>query len=599
MVKNGTFRQRARLKQSACALALLLGAGMAPASAQQLLAPASATPTPGPMPEILQKYTPVTTQRLKSPEDGNWLLFRRTYDGWGYSPLQEITPANVGRLRPVWSYSTGQVEGHQAPPIVNNGVMFVATPGNQLIALDAKSGDLLWRYKRPLPEDMTPLHPTNRGVGLFGDKVYFASADSILVALDAKTGKEVWTTKVDDYKVGYYMSLAPLVVDGKIILGASGGELGVRGFVAGYDAETGKQLWRSYTVPAPGEPGSETWPAGGDHYKRGGGSIWVTGNYDPETNLTFWGTGNAAPWFGDQRPGDNLYTASTVAFDATTGAIKGHFQYHPNDSWDWDEVSPPILIDYNRGGRSVKGLVNVARNGYLWQLERTTDKINFVGAQPYVRQNVFKSVDPKTGRPDVDPAHKPGTGKSAEFCPSHWGGKDWPPAAYSPQTRMLYIPANENLCAELMGETPKYTPGERFTGAAKIVMKMVAGADHIGELQAWDLDSGKKVWTTNLPSFNWGPVLATGGGVLFSGGTNDRKFRAFDAKTGAILWEFPTNSGIAAVPVSFAVDGKQYIAVQSGWGVDPAKVQSRMNLLFPGKYPDVPQGGTVWVFALN
>jgi alcohol dehydrogenase (cytochrome c) len=599
MKDDGMLKQSTLLKQSACALALLLGAGLSPASAQQTIAPASPTPTPGPMPEILQKYTPVTAQRLKSPEDGNWLLFRRTYDGWGYSPLQEITPANVSRLRPVWSYSTGQIEGHQAPPIVNNGVMFVATPGNQLLALEAKTGNLLWRYKRPLPEDMTPLHPTNRGVGLFGDKVYFASADSVLVALDAKTGKEVWSTKVDNYKVGYYMSLAPLVVDGKIVLGASGGELGVRGFLAGFDAETGRQLWKTYTVPAPGEPGSETWPAGGDHYKRGGASIWMTGNYDPETNLMFWGTGNAAPWFGDQRPGDNLYTTSVVAVDAISGAIKGHFQYHPNDSWDWDEVSPPILIDYNRGGRTVKGLVNVARNGYLWQLERTKDKINFVTAQPYVRQNVFKSIDSKTGRPEIDESKKPGTGKTAEFCPSLWGGKDWPPAAYSPQTRMLYIPANENLCTELTGEVPKYVQGERFMGVAKNVMKMVAGADHVGELQAWDLDSGKKVWTTNLPSFNWGPVLATGGGVLFAGGTNDRKFRAFDAKTGAILWEYPTGSGVAAVPVSFAVDGKQYIAVQSGWGVDPAKMQSRMNLLFPGKYPDVPQGGTVWVFALN
>jgi alcohol dehydrogenase (cytochrome c) len=327
--------------------------------------------------------------------------------------------------------------------------------------------------------------------------------------------------------------------------------------------------------------------------------MWVTGNYDPETNLTFWGTGNAAPWFGDQRPGDNLYTSSVIAVDANTGAIKGHFQYHPNDSWDWDEVSPPIVIDYDHNGRPVKGLVNVARNGYLWQLERTSDKINFVTAQPYVRQNVFKSLDPKTGRPEIDETRKPGTGKTAEFCPSLWGGKDWPPAAYSPLTRMLYIPANENLCTELTGEVPKYVPGERYTGMAKNVMKMVAGAGHIGELQAWDLDSGKKVWTTKLSSFNWGPVLATGGALLFGGGTNDRMFRAFDAKSGKILWEFPTGSGVAAVPVSFEVDGKQYIAVQSGWGVDPAKMQSRMNLLFPGKYPEVPQGGTIWVFALK
>jgi alcohol dehydrogenase (cytochrome c) len=495
--------------------------------------------------------------------------------------------------------ATGQVEGHQAPPIVNNGVMFVATPGNQMLAIDAKTGDLLWRYKRPLPEDVLHLHPTNRGVALYGDKVYFAAADCVLIALDAKTGKEVWTAKVEDYKKAYYMSLAPLIADGKVILGASGGELGVRGFVAALDAETGKEVWKTYTVPGPGEPGSETWPAGGDHYKRGGGSIWVTGTYDPETNLTFWGTGNAAPWFGDQRPGDNLYTSSVIALDAATGQIKGHHQYHPNDSWDWDEVSPPIVVDYQRDGRTVKGLINVSRSGYIWDLERTAGKINFVAGRPFVRQNVFKSLDPKTGRPDVDETKKPGTGKTAEFCPSLWGGKDWPPVAFSPQTRLMYIPANENLCTELTGEQPKYVLGERFMGVAKNIMKIVAGADHIGELQAWNVDTGKKVWTTNMTSFMWGPVLATGGDVLFAGGTNDRMFRAYDAKNGKMLWEVPTISGIAAVPVSFQVDGKQYIAVQSGWGVDPAKMQSRMNLLFPGKYPDVPQGGAIYVFALK
>jgi alcohol dehydrogenase (cytochrome c) len=588
------------LLQGVGAAALMLTAGLSGASAQQLVAPASNTPVPGPVPEILQKYQAVTAERLKKPEDGNWLMFRRTFDGWGYSPLGEITPQNVSGLQQVWSFATGQVEGHQAPPIVNNGVMFVATPGNQLLAIEAKTGKVLWRYKRPFPEDMTPLHPTNRGVGLYGDKVLFAAAEAVLVALDAKTGKEVWTTKVDDYKKGYYMSLAPLVVDGKVILGASGGELGVRGFVAAYDAENGKELWRTFTVPAPGEPGSETWPPGGDHYKRGGGSIWVTGTYDPESNLTFWGTGNAAPWFGDQRPGDNLYTTSVIALDVNTGQIKGHHQYHPNDSWDWDEVSPPIIVDYTHNGRQVKGLVDVSRSGYIWHLERMPDgKISFVAGQPFVRQNVFKSLDPKTGRPDVDEARKPGTNKTAEFCPSLWGGKDWPPVAFSPQTRLMYVPANENLCTELTGEVPKYVQGERFMGVAKNVMKIVAGADHVGELQAWDIDSGKKVWTTNMPSHMWGPVLATGGGLLFAGGTADRMFRAFDAKTGKILWEFPTTSGVNGVPVSFQVDGKQYIAVQTGWGVDPAKMQSRMNLLFPGQYPDVPQGGAVYVFAVK
>lgn len=591
---------RKALLCSAAAATIVLAAGLSGASAQRLVSPASNTPGPQPVPPILQNYSPVTAERLKKPEDGNWLHFRRTYDGWGYSPLAQITPANVGRLQLVWTLATGQVEGHQAPPIVNNGVMFVATPGNQVLAIDAKSGRLLWRYKRPIPEDMLQLHPTSRGVGLWGDKVIFAATDAAVVALDAKTGKEVWATKVENYKHGYYMSLMPLIIDGKAIIGTSGGELGVRGFIAAYDIETGKEVWKTHMVPAPGEPGSETWPQG-DQWKTGGGSVWVTGNYDPETDLAFWGTGNGGPWMGDQRPGDNLYTTAVVALDSKTGKIKGHFQYHPNDSWDWDEVSPPILIDYQHQGRTVKGLINVARNGYLWNLERTADKINFVSGQPYVRQNVFKSLDPKTGRPDIDESRKPGTGKAAEFCPGLWGGKDWPPAAYSPKTRMLYIPANENLCTELKGEPPKYTPGERFVGVASNVMKIVEGADHIGELQAWNVDTGKRVWTTPMPgmSQNWGPVLATGGGVLFMGGTYDRKLRAFDAENGKVLWEFPASSGITAVPVSFEVDGQQYIAVQSGWGVDAARMQGRLNLLFPGNYPDIAQGGAVWVFAIK
>src|ERR1700752_1036783 len=472
--------------QSVCVAAVVLAAGMT--SAQETIGPVSTTPVPGPTPEILEEYAPVTAERLKNPEDGNWLLFRRTYDGWGYSPLKEITPDNANRLQLVWSTATGQVEGHQAPPIVNNGVMFVATPGNQVLAIDGKSGNLLWRYKRPIPEDEMFLHPTSRGVGLLGDKVYFAAADAVLVALDAKTGKEAWTAKVEDYMPGYYMTLAPLVVDGKVMVGVSGGELGIRGFVAAFDAETGKPLWKTFTVPGPGDPGSETWPKG-DQWKTGGGSVWITGAYDPATNLAFWGTGNGGPWMGDQRPGDNLYTSSTIALDATTGKIKGYHQYHPNDSWDWDEVNPPVLVDYQHNGKTVKGLVYVARDGYLWMLERTADKINFVDGKPFVKQNVFLRLDPETGRPDVDPARQPGTGKKAEFCPSLWGGKDWAPPAYSPATRLLYIPANENLCQALSGDPVTYTPGQRFTGIAPAnsIFLVSPGADHIGELPAWHL----------------------------------------------------------------------------------------------------------------
>jgi alcohol dehydrogenase (cytochrome c) len=561
------------------------------------LSVAQQTP-PVPVPSILRDYKPVTSERLKSPEDGDWLLVRRTYDGWGYSPLDQITPANVSRLQPAWVFATGVTNGHEAPAMVNNGVMFVATPGNQIVAIDAKTGGLLWRYKRPLPEDVVLLHATSRGVALYRDKVFFASGEAVLVALDARTGEEVWTAKVEENQNGYYMSMAPLVADGKVMVGASGGELGIRGFVAAFDADTGKPVWKTFTVPAPGEPGSETWPKG-DQWQTGGGPVWVTGTYDPATNLAFWGTGNGGPWMGDQRPGDNLYTSSTIAIDVATGKIKGHFQYHPNDSWDWDEVSPPILVDYTRNGRTVKGLIDVARDGYLWFLERTDSRINFVEGTPFVKQNVFRSLDPKTGRPDVDPARRPGTGRQAEFCPSHWGGKNWPPIAFSPKTRMIYIPANENLCAQIVGRPVTYAAGKGFTGATNALL-MVPGADHIGEVQAWNVDTGKRVWTHNFAgSANWGPMLATGGGLVFSGGTNDRLFRAFDAASGATLWEFPTNSGIIGQPSSFMVDGRQYIAVQSGWGVDAKAMQSRLNRLSPGNFPDVPEGGAVWVFAVK
>jgi alcohol dehydrogenase (cytochrome c) len=553
---------------------------------------------PAPVPSILQTYKSVTAERLKKPEDGDWLTVRRTYDGWGYSPLAQLTPATVARLQPVWVFGTGERSGHQAPPMVNNGVMFVATPGNQVIALDAKTGAQLWRYRRPLSDDVIQLHRTSRGLGLYGNKVFFAAAEAVLVALDATTGREVWTTKVDENRNGYYMSVAPLVADGKVMVGASGGELGVRGFVAAFDPDSGKQLWKVYTVPAPGQPGSETWPRG-DQWKTGGGSVWVTGNYDPETNLAYWGTGNGGPWMGDQRPGDNLYTSSTLAIDAATGAIKGHHQYHPNDSWDWDEVSPPILADYTRNGRTIKGLIDVARDGYLWFLERSDGPIKFIEGTPFVKQNVFKSLDPKTGRPDVDPDHKPGTGKQATFCPSLWGGKNWPPVAFSPKTRLLYIPANENLCETMIGAPVSYSPGQRYVGAT-YTFSIAAGADHVGEVQAWNVDTGKRVWTHTYPtSPNWGPMLATGGGLVFSGGTNDREFHAFDAATGKLLWKFPTNSGIIGQPTSFLAAGKQYIAVQSGWGVDSQGMETQLNALRPGSFPEVPEGGAIWVFAIK
>lgn len=548
--------------------------------------------------QSLKTYQPVTNERLLHPEPENWLMYRGTYDSWGYSPLDQINTKNVRKLVPVWTFSTGVDEGHQSPPIVNNGVMFITTPKNQVLALDAKKGELLWRYRRDLPEDLFQFHPTNRGVALYGDKVFLATVDAHLLALDARTGEVVWDQVVENYLSGYYMTLAPLVVHGKVMVGVSGGDLGVRGFVQAFDAETGKPLWKTYTVPGTGEAGNDTWP--NETWKTGGVPVWITGSYDPKLNLTYWGTGNAGPWMGEVRRGDNLYANSVIALDADTGELKAYHQYHWNDSWDWDEVSAPILLDVQRNGRPIKALVHAARNGYLWLLERRADKISFVDAQPYVRQNVFTKLDLETGRPTYDPQRIPGIGRRAEFCPSVWGGKDWPPEAYNPKTGYLYIPANENLCGALTGKQETYRPGQIYIGVDFSDIELIPHADakdHIGELQAWDMNTGKKVWTAKFKSHNWGPVLTTGGGLVFMGGTNDRYFHAFDAKTGKLLWQQRTNSGITGVPTSYYIDGVQYVAVLSGWGVDAQRKQELLDKAF-GTKTFVPQGGVLWVFAL-
>jgi alcohol dehydrogenase (cytochrome c) len=546
-------------------------------------------------------YSPVTDARLTNPEPQNWLMTRGRYQGWSYSDLDQINTSNVKNLVPVWSFSTGVDSGHEAPPIVNNGIMFVATPYNQVLALDAATGDLIWRYKRRLPEGFSALHNTSRGVALYGDKVYFPALDAVLVALDAKTGKVAWEQKVEDWHTGYYMTMAPLIVKGKVMVGVAGGEFGVRGFVQAFDADSGKPGWKTFTVPEPGQPGSDTWQKP-DTWKRGGASTWMTGNYDPESDTVFWGTGNGSPWFGDQRPGDNLFTSSTVALDPETGKIKGHFQYHPNDSWDWDEMNAPMIVDFQKDGVTTKGLIKPARNGYLYWLQRKPDgAISFVRAMPYVKQNVFKSIDATTGRPEIDDAHKPGTGKRADFCPSLWGGKDWPFDAYNPKTGMIYIPSNDNHCGAMEGKVQEYVAGQWWTGVAipDIGFTVDKNAAFYGELQAFDVNQGKRVWRQLYPSsMMWGSLLTTAGNLVFGGGTNDRFFRAYDARTGEQLWQFRTNSGIIAPPSTFEVGGVQYVAVQSGYGIDAAGQQALISNLI-GWQKDVPQGGVIWVFAVG
>ena len=427
-------------------------------------------------------------------------------------------------------------EGHQAPPIVNNGVMFVSTPQNQVLALDAKSGELLWRYKRDLPEDLFQLHPTNRGVGLYDDKVYLATLDAHVVALDAKTGKVVWDQTVEDYKKGYYMTLAPLVAKGKIMVGVSGGELGIRGFVQALDARTGSSAWKTFTIPAPGEPGiGHLEGRHVEHGRRVG--LDHRAATIPQLNLTYWGTGNAAQWIGDQRPGDNLYSASVLALDVDTGKLRG---------------LPPVplerLVGLGRGvGADPDGRpARTAGRSRASCTRRGTDISGCSSGAP--TPSPSSTPSPTSSRPcsrastlapgarPTTRRKKPVTGKKVAFCPSLWGGKDWVPAAYSPKTGYLYIPANENLCGSLLGAEQKYEPGKLWLGSEikDIGLDRHGRHRHIGEIQAWDMNTGQKVWTRTFESHNWGPVLATGGGLVFAGGTNDRYFRAFDAKTGEL-----------------------------------------------------------------
>ncbi len=547
-------------------------------------------------------YPTVSDARLEQPDAGDWLMYRRTYDGSGFSPLKEITASNIHRLSLAWSLSTDLVEAHETTPIVNQGRMFITTPGNNVIALDAKTGTQLWRYVRKYPVDLFQLHPTNRGVALYGDRVYMATTDCSLVALDAASGNEIWTVAIDDYKTGCYSTLAPLAVRGKIIVGYSGGEFGVRGSVNAFDAVTGKRIWKTYTVPAPDQTGGRTWT--GDNYKRGGGSIWITGVYDPASNTTYWGTGNPAPWVADNRPGDNLYTDSTLALDADTGKIKSYHQYTPHDSWDWDEVSAPLLIDTEVDGKLVKTATHAGRNGYLWVLDRNHDQLKFLHAFPFSNNNVFESIDSKTGRPVIDESKRPGAKQGGGFCPSIGGGKGWPPEAWSPQTKLLYVPANNNICGFLpKGEVPSADARGFYVGyETEAIFGSVrtgpGSVDHLGELQAWDLNTGKRVWQHNFKTILWAPLLVTGGDVVFAGGTPDRMFRAFDARAGDQLWSFPAPSGVIGIPTSFEVDGEQYIAVTSGWGLDAQGVQNGIDKI-EGTKTVVPKGGTILVFKLQ
>lgn len=372
-----------------------------------------------------------------------------------------------------------------------------------------------------------------------------------------------------------------------------GGEFGIRGFVDAYDAESGEQLWKTYTVPSPDQPGGDTWP--GDTWQRGGGPIWVTGTYDPTRKVAYWGVGNAAPWVGALRPGDNLYTASTIGVNVDTGEILTHQQYHWNDTWDWDETVPPTLMSVDGQDLAVK----FARNGWIYKMNRDGEgKLSFVAGAPYVFQNVFTGLDPKTGRPSYDEAHVPKLGERVEFCPSAWGGRDYPAESYDPALGYVFIPVNENHCGAMEAAEVEYEPGVLYLGSGLEMTPTEAAKEHIGAVQAWNVRTLEKVWQTNFKSPMWGPMLSTAGGVVFAGGTNDAEFRAFDAKTGEVVWSTRLDGGIMAPPISFEMDGKQYISVITGWGVDGGRFQGFIDQAW-GTKTVTPPGGTIYVFALG
>ena len=542
---------------------------MVHAVAAIVVAAAVAAPVSGQEPAP-RPYRPVSDERLRNPDPQDWLMYRRTYDGLGFSPLRQINTANVADLVPAWQFETDTHDRlrPQAPPIVNGDIMFVTT-ADRVVALDAATGTFLWRHVHRFPDDRPRRHSNNRGAALYDDRVYVGTLDARVVALDATTGRLIWERTTGDYRSHHYITMAPLVVNGKVLVGTSGGEYGVRGFIAAYDAATGDEVWRFYTVPGPGDFGGETWQ--GDDWRTGGGAVWLTGTYDPDLNVTYWGVGNGGPWTGDARPGDNLFTTSTVALNPDTGELVAYHQYHWNGSWDWDEAVAPLLVELDLGGRSIRTLVHPGRNGYLWLLARGPSGMRFIEARPFVHNNVFTGIDPFTGRPSYDPARIPRIGYRALYCPGKIGGRDWRPESFSPRSRLLYVPAINNLCSIMEGQPTEYVAGEPFYGAT---MERVDdqesfrrdGARHVGELQAWDLDAGRRSWTREFPS-RIGSVLATAGDVIFVDG--DGSLRAFDALSGDTLWEFGLGErgGLPGVSMTYAVDGVQYVALQA-----PARV---------------------------
>ncbi len=520
---------------------------------------------------------------------GDVLTYGMGYNNQRYSALKSISKSNVSKLVPVWNYSLNNSQGQESQPVIYQGVMYV-TSHTSTVAIDALTGKQIWKQELEFASDvfkMACCGLLNRGVAIYQGKVYRTTLDSHVIAYDAKTGKQIWKTQVIDYKLGHAMTGAPLVANGVLMTGIAGGEYGTRGFIDGWDLETGKQLWRTYTTASGNEKGADTWP--GDTAMKGGAPTWLTGAYDPDLDLVYWGTGNGGPWNAEARKGDNLYICSVLAFRPKTGEIVWHYQFSPNDPYDYDSTDPGMLVDMKVGGAMRKLLIQANRNGFFYVLDRTNGKL--LAANAYIKVNWADRIDMATGKP-VESAKTASVRKGAdeEIFPSVLGGKNWNPMSWNPATGLAY--GNTfNLSWPYQLAKPEYKQGEWYLGINFRGVNMPKDEPH-GYLSAIDPMTGKSKWQAAWPSVpSMAGTLSTAGGLVFTGAATG-EFLAFDASTGKKLWQFQTGSGIIGLPVTWEHKGKQYVSVVSGAG-------GVWALLGDARFAAVPAGGSVWTFALH
>ena len=512
---------------------------------------------------------PVPFERIlaANKEPQNWLTYSGTLSSQRFSGLTQVDPSNARDLSLKWVFQSRSLDKHEVTPLVVDGVMYTVQSPNDVFALDAATGKTIWQHSyKPAEGTRNPCCGNlTRGLAILGDKLFLATLDANMIALDAKTGSQLWITKVADYKQAYAMTVAPIVVKDKVITGVAGGEHGVRGFLAAYDVNTGKEVWRFNTVPGPGEPGYETWldkngkPS--QDYIHGGAPIWVTGSYDPATNLTMWGTGNAGPDYnGDNRVGDNLYASSVIALDADTGKLKWYYQFSPHDEFDWDATQVPVLADIDFHGAPRKVMMWANRNGVFYVLDRTNGQ--FLSGKSFTKTNWYTGFDEK-GRPMRAPGIVP-TKDGTLVYPGNQGGTNWYNPSFSPATGLFYIPVWENSSSIYRKDEapPEFEEGKSYIGRGP--GRGQADDEVFGAIVAMDPKTSERKWSFRLSAPNpEGGILTTASNLLFAGG-RDGQFVALDARDGKLLWETNLGPSVSAGPMTYMVNGKQYVSIQCG-----------------------------------